>query len=124
MIVSNCCGAEFHDLETKICMCCNEHADEIEQDKPSIDVVEIEEYNHTVYRNGVVGAMVAKYGSFANAIFEMEARIASLEVTLKGMREMENEDWSKECGKLYDFLCEYMPQGKLLDEYHKWSKKK
>ena len=124
MIVSNCCGAEFHDLETKICMCCNEHADEIEQEKPSIEVVEIAEYNNTVYRRGVVGAMVAKYGSFANAIFEMEARISSLEVTLKGVREMANEDWSKECGKLYDFLCEYMPKGKLLDEYHKWSKKK
>jgi hypothetical protein len=124
MIVSNCCGAEFHDLATKICVCCNEHADEIEQERPSIEVVEIEEYNHTVYRNGVVAAMVEKYGSFANAIFEMEARIASLEVTIKGMRECDEEDWSKECGKLYDFLCEYMPEGKLLDEYHKWSKKK
>jgi hypothetical protein len=50
----------------------------------------------------------------------MEARIASLELTIKGMDE---EDWSKECGKLYDFLCEYMPEGKLMDEYHKWSKK-
>ena len=120
MIVSNCCGAEFHDLETKICMCCNEHSDEIEQDKPSINVVEIEEYNHTVYRRNVVAVMVEKYGSFANAIFEMEARIASLELTIKGMDE---EDWSKECGKLYDFLCEYMPEGKLMDEYHKWSKK-
>ena len=110
MIVSNCCGAEFHDLETKICMCCNEHADEIEQDKPS-------------YRNGVVATMVEKYGSFASAIFEMEARIASLEVTIKGMRACDEEDWSKECGKLYDFLCEYMPEGKLMDEYHKWSKK-
>jgi len=123
MIVSNCCGAEFHDLATKICVCCNEHADEIEQDKPSIEVVEVKEYNHTVYKNGVVAAMVEKYGSFANAIFEMEARIASLEVDLTGMREMENEDWSKECGQLYDFLCEYMPEGKLLDEYHKWCKK-
>ena len=123
MLVSNCCGAEFHDLETKICVCCNEHADEREQEKPSIEVVEIQEYNHTVYRRGVVAAMVKKYGSFANAIFEMEARIASLEVTLKGVREMANEDWSVECGKLYDFLCEYMPKGKLLDEYHKWSSK-
>lgn len=123
MIVSNCCGAEFHDLATKICMCCNEHADELEQDKPSIDVVEIKEYNHLAYQRGVVATMVEKYGSFANAIFEMEARIASLETDLTGMREMENEDWSKECGKLYDFLCEYMPEGKLMDEYHKWSKK-
>ena len=123
MIVSNCCGAEFHDLETKICVCCNEHADEIEQDKPSIEVVEIKEYNNTTYRNGVVAAVVKKYGSFANAIFEMEARIASLEMDLAVKREMANEDWSKECGQLYDFICEYMPKGKLLDEYHKWNKK-
>ena len=95
MIVSNCCGAEFHDLETKICMCCNEHADEIEQDKPSINVVEIEEYNHTVYRRNVVAVMVEKYGSFANAIFEMEARIASLETDLTGMREV----WMKKIGQ-------------------------
>ena len=88
MIVSNCCGAEFHDLATKICMCCNEHADEIEQDKPSIDVVDVKEYNHNTYRNGVVATMVEKYGSFANAIFEMEARIASLQVEADGLREM------------------------------------
>lgn len=123
MIVSNCCGAEFHDLATKICICCNEHADEIEQDKPSIETVEIKEYNHIAYRRGVVATMVEKYGSFADAIFEMEARIASLEADLTGMREMEGEDWSTECGKLYDFLCDYMPNGKLIDEYHKWSKK-
>ena len=88
MYVSNCCGAEFHDLATKICVCCNEHADEIEQEKPSIEVVEVKEYNHTAYRSGVIYMMVKKYGSKDNAIFEMEARIASLQVEADGLREM------------------------------------
>ena len=35
-----------------------------------------------------MAAMVEKYGSFANAIFEMEARIASLQVEADGLREM------------------------------------
>jgi hypothetical protein len=69
-------------------VCCNEHADEREQEKPSIEVVEIKEYNHNTYRNGVVMAMVEKYGSFTNAVFEMEARIASLQVEADGLREM------------------------------------
>ena len=44
MKVSNCCGAIFYEPgfpENDICSCCNEHADDIDQDKPSIDIVEL-----------------------------------------------------------------------------------
>jgi len=88
MQVSNCCGAEFYNLETKICRCCNEHADAIEQEKPSIEIVDMPEYNYNAYRSGVVVSMMQKYGTKDNAIFEMEARIASLEVEADGLREM------------------------------------
>jgi hypothetical protein len=117
MIVSNCCGAEFHDLETKICVCCNEHADEVVKDKPSVDVAEIKEYNYNSYQRGVVASMVEKYGSLEKAIFEMEAKIASLELTIEVMRE--ENDWSTECGVLYGFLIEH----NLMSKYHHWSKK-
>ena len=39
----------------------------------------IKEYNHTSYRNGVIMAMVDKYGSKDNAIFEMQKALESLE---------------------------------------------
>ena len=44
MKVSNCCGAIFYEPgfpENDICSCCNEHADDIDQDNPSIDIVEL-----------------------------------------------------------------------------------
>ena len=95
MQVSNCCGAEFYNLETKICKCCNEHADAIEQDKPSIEILDIDkEYNFQAYRSGVITAMVQKYGTKDNAIFEMEAKIASLKVEADALREM--VDWDDE----------------------------
>lgn len=92
MQVSNCCGAEFYELETQICKCCNEHADVIEQDKPSIEILDIDkEYNFQAYRAGVIVSMVQKYGTKDNAIFEMEAKVASLKVEADALREM--ADW-------------------------------
>jgi|TARA_R100000049_G_C1869275_1_gene29683 hypothetical protein len=41
MKVSNCCGAEFYDLKNKICKCCDEQSDAIEQKEPSIQILEI-----------------------------------------------------------------------------------
>ena len=53
MKVSKCCGAELYDrAENKygqgysgveICMCCEELAEPIEQDEPSINVIEMPE---------------------------------------------------------------------------------
>ena len=53
MKVSNCCGAEFYDqaennygggyAPNEVCSCCGEHADTIEQDEPSINVIEMPE---------------------------------------------------------------------------------
>ena len=53
----------------------------------------------------------------------MDAKISSLEVQLECMGELKDEDWSEECGMLYDFLSQYLPNGLLLDKYHAWSKK-
>ena len=90
MLVSNCCGAEFHDLETKICVCCNEHADimVIVSDEPSVHTPDIKEYNHTSYRNGVIMSMTKKYGSKDNAIFEMQKSLETLEKQAKNLRKV------------------------------------
>lgn len=42
MKVSNCCGAGFVGY-SDICSCCGEHAEAIEQDEPSINVIEMPE---------------------------------------------------------------------------------
>ena len=44
MKVSNCCGAIFYEPgypDNDICSLCNEHADAIERDKPSINIVSL-----------------------------------------------------------------------------------
>ena len=44
MIVSNCCGASYAEPghpDNDICSACGDHSDAIEQDKPSINVIEI-----------------------------------------------------------------------------------
>ena len=44
MKVSNCCGATFYEPgypDNDICSACREHAEPIEEDKPSINVIEM-----------------------------------------------------------------------------------
>ena len=44
MKVSNCCGAPFYEPgypDNDICSSCKEHADVIEQEEPSIKVIEM-----------------------------------------------------------------------------------
>tara|TARA_R100001530_G_scaffold63782_1_gene45850 strand:- start:258 stop:482 length:225 start_codon:yes stop_codon:yes gene_type:complete len=44
MEVSNCCGASFYEPgwpDNDICSSCKEHADVIEQEEPSIKVIEM-----------------------------------------------------------------------------------
>ena len=94
MQVSNCCGAEFGPPgwpDCDLCSCCHEHSDAVEQDKPSIEIVDMPDYNHQAYRAGVIVSMVQKYGTKDNAIFEMEAKVASLKVEADALREM--ADW-------------------------------
>jgi len=46
MIVSNCCGASYAEPghpDIDICSACGEHSDAIDQDKPSINVIEMPE---------------------------------------------------------------------------------
>ena len=46
MEVSNCCGASFYEPgypDNDICSACKEHASPIEQDEPSINVIEMPE---------------------------------------------------------------------------------
>ena len=90
MLVSNCCGAEFRDLETMICVCCNEHTDiiAIEPDEPSFHTIDMKEYNHTSYRNAVLISMTKKYGSKDNAIFGMQKSLESLEKQASHLREL------------------------------------
>ena len=44
MKVTNCCGALFYEPgypDNDICSCCSEHADPIEEEEPSIEVIEL-----------------------------------------------------------------------------------
>ena len=44
MKVSECCGAVFSEPghpDNDICSCCSEHADPIEEEEPSIEVIEL-----------------------------------------------------------------------------------
>ena len=46
MMVSNCCGAEFGPPgwpDCDLCSACREHADAIDQNEPSINVIEMPE---------------------------------------------------------------------------------
>lgn len=46
MMISNCCGARFYYFgyrESDICSACAEHAEPMEQDDPSIEVIEMPE---------------------------------------------------------------------------------
>ncbi len=46
MMVSNCCGALFYEPgwpDNDICSCCREHADAIDEEEPSIVVLEMPE---------------------------------------------------------------------------------
>ena len=46
MKVSNCCGATFYEPgypDNDICSCCSEHADAIDEEEPSIVVLEMPE---------------------------------------------------------------------------------
>jgi len=46
MLISNCCGARFYEPDypdNDICTACGEHASPIEQDEPSINVIEMPE---------------------------------------------------------------------------------
>ena len=48
MIVSNCCGASYAEPghpDIDICSACGEHSDAIDQDKPSINVIEMSAYH-------------------------------------------------------------------------------
>ena len=41
MKVSNCCGALFNEMGNDICHCCGEHADAIDQEEPSLVVIDL-----------------------------------------------------------------------------------
>ncbi len=44
MKVSECCGAVFYEPgypDNDICSACNEHADPVEQDQPSVTIIEM-----------------------------------------------------------------------------------
>ena len=43
MNVSECCGANFHEPGYDLCSACGEHAGAMEQDEPSINVIQMPE---------------------------------------------------------------------------------
>ena len=90
--VSNCCGALFHEPgwpDNDICGCCKEHADAVEQEEPSIEVIDLDkEFDWSAYKTEILNKAVKKYGTVIDAIVGMDARIADLEMTVTGLREL------------------------------------
>ena len=95
MMISNCCGASFPEPgypDTDLCGKCHEHCDAVESDE--LDATN--EYNYMEYRNDVVNSCLKKYNIYnttakpnnpIETIFQMHAKIADLEVQIKGMSE-------------------------------------
>ena len=91
MEVSNCCGAVFYEPgwpDNDICSCCREHADMVNEEEPSIEVIDLDkEFDWSACKAEILNKAVKKYGTVIDAIVGMDARIADLEQTIKGMRD-------------------------------------
>ena len=91
MEVSNCCGAVFYEPgwpDNDICSCCKEHADMVNEEEPSIEVIDLDkEFDWSACKTEILNKSVKKYGTVIDAIVGMDARIADLEQTIKGMRD-------------------------------------
>ena len=91
MEVSNCCGAVFYEPgwpDNDICSCCREHADMANEEEPSIEVIDLDkEFDWSACKTEILNKSVKKYGTVIDAIVGMDARIADLEQTIKGMRD-------------------------------------
>ena len=91
MEVSNCCGAVFYEPgwpDNDICSCCREHADMVNEEEPSIEVIDLDkEFDWSACKTEILNKSVKKYGTVIDAIVGMDARIADLEQTIKGMRD-------------------------------------
>jgi hypothetical protein len=91
MEVSNCCGAVFYEPgwpDNDICSCCREHAGMVNEEEPSIEVIDLDkEFDWSACKTEILNKSVKKYGTVIDAIVGMDARIADLEQTIKGMRD-------------------------------------
>ena len=91
MEVSNCCGAVFYEPgwpDNDICSCCREHAGMVNEEEPSIEVIDLDkEFDWSACKAEILNKAVKKYGTVIDAIVGMDARIADLEQTIKGMRD-------------------------------------
>jgi len=91
MEVSNCCGAVFYEPgwpDNDICSCCREHAGMVNEEEPSIEVIDLDkEFDWSACKREILNKSVKKYGTVIDAIVGMDARIADLEQTIKGMRD-------------------------------------
>ncbi|HCC80808.1 MAG TPA: hypothetical protein DEQ25_05730 [Methylophaga sp.] len=91
MEVSNCCGAVFYEPgwpDNDICSCCREHAGMVNEEEPSIEVIDLDkEFDWSACKAEILNKSVKKYGTVIDAIVGMDARIADLEQTIKGMRD-------------------------------------
>ena len=91
MEVSRCCGAQFPEPgwpDVDICSCCKEHADMVNEEEPSIEVIDLDkEFDWSACKTEILNKSVKKYGTVIDAIVGMDARIADLEQTIKGMRD-------------------------------------
>tara|TARA_Y100001951_G_C11135223_1_gene180460 strand:- start:10 stop:351 length:342 start_codon:yes stop_codon:yes gene_type:complete len=94
MMISNCCGATFPEPghpDTDLCGACYEHCDAVDSEDWNKDMEDtknvLNEYNFTEYRNDVIMKRTKQYGNLHNAVFEMDAKIADMEIQIKGMGE-------------------------------------
>ena len=92
MEVSNCCGAVFYEPgwpDNDICSCCREHAGMVNEEEPSIEVIDLDkEFDWSACKAEILNKSVKKYGTVIDAIVGMDARIADLEMTVTGLREL------------------------------------
>ena len=84
MMISNCCGATFPEPgypDTDLCGKCHEHCDAVESEDSE------KEYNYMEYRSEVIVKRTKQFGDIYNAVWEMDAKIADMEIQIKGMGE-------------------------------------
>ena len=94
MMISNCCGASFPEPgypDTDLCGMCYEHCDAVDSEDYNKDKESTKdatnEYNYMEYRSDVIVKRTKQFGNIHNAVFMMDAKIADLEVQIKGMSE-------------------------------------
>tara|TARA_Y100000296_G_scaffold25080_1_gene29527 strand:+ start:55 stop:471 length:417 start_codon:yes stop_codon:yes gene_type:complete len=118
MKVSECCGANFHEPgypDNDICSACGEHAGAMEEDEPSINVIQMPEMTDEMrekIKEMEIGAYeknkVYEYGKWINKKIEYTVRMRGFLDLMKSVHSMNCEcqkwgiDTSNETVKIHD----------------------